>query len=968
MSSLKPVRNLAALVALALSTLSLSAAAATTLAELEQALQEYGADAAALSALSEGHPLIEALSDKQLRKHRVAVPGADAFYFASDEASVVILVSEPDVVGRYLMPSVRGADFQTLDGRPAVPGKPVPAPLVYTLTDLGWRWLEARITLSPADGAGREVTGAQVDESLIRHYLRVDPVIEPGGPDGLATLAGALKQAEPLLQRGEGVKITVAPGTYREGEIELLSYEWSEAGRNAVLVIEGEGDTPPVISGADDWSGGWEPVEGAENVYRKPWPHKFGLCEQNWESWGYLIDPRVARSEIVTVDGQIMLPSMLEQFAWVDPDGAVPLEETAESKNQPGQWKALGIKDSAKLLPGTFGVVEAEQAIYVCPPEGVDLNAAAVEVSVRPYILNIGGRNNVVLRNLAFVHTATFVGSHVMGVEVNGSNVLIEDCRFDEHGSKAFGITGEKQVGITIRRSTFNGNGWKGLSTGYRTDNVIVEDCESSYNNWRGHTGLQYGWDAAGVKAFAVDTQIGYVIRGHRAFANLTSGYWLDQSFTPRSFVDISDSYFIGNQFGAQLYLEKLAGPVEVNRNVIWNNEGIRGIDGTSWQVNLRNNILYTSSDGQAAIYLHKRGTESEYANYSKDWSMHGNLIVSGAESSPLITDDCTPEQYEEFLATLDANNNVYFGVSPGGAFPLPGGGSGGLDAFRQVTEEDVDSLWADPQFASAEEFNWEVQSSAVSEKLADLPAPLSAEDRVKLDYAVAQSSRFLSITAAAGHASGPEFEIARNVIENNWHPVDLSSVANRPLVGEDAWIGAGNALPHLEAGRHVFAGVPFDIPDPSGNALVGVALKSNKVLTTQGRTLPSSVELPIQKTTPAVYVLHGSGWIDAETAAAATYELVFEDGSTHAVAIKPFNAGVAEPNVGEWYHAFPVFDNQQTRHVSLLPYGQSPGATLYVLEIRNPEPEKTVAALRLRSEPGRNTSVIVLGVTWLAE
>ncbi|MEM1028183.1 MAG: right-handed parallel beta-helix repeat-containing protein, partial [Planctomycetota bacterium] len=704
----------------------------------------------------------------------------------------------------------------------------------------------------------------------------------------------------------------------------------------------------------------------AEGVYRKDWPHRFGLSRQTWERWGYLIDPRVARSEVVTVDGQILLPSMLERFAWVDPDGAVPLEETAESENQPGRWKPLGVREPSSLLPGTFGIVEAEGVIYVRPDEGVDLNAAAVEVSVRPFLLNIQDRKNVVLRNLAFKHAATFVDSRARAVQIMGHQVLIEDCRFDEHGSKGLGIDGEKPTGITLRRCTFNGNGWQGLSVGYRLDNYILEDCESSYNNWRGHTGLQYGWDAAGCKAFAVDGQIGLAIRGHRAFANLTSGFWLDQSFTPRSPVEIRDSYFIANQFGAQLYLEKLTGPITVQRNVIWNDVGLRGIDGTSWDVQLRDNILYTASNGHPTIYLHKRGIESEYANYSKHWTMKNNLLVSGSSASPILTDDCTPEQYVEFLETLKADGNAYFAPAVDAAFPLPEQGWSGFSAWQTATGQDAASVWVDPQFASAEDFRWDIQNSDVAGRLPNLPKPLSEEDRAKLQHALAQSQRFLSITAAAGHASGPAFELGRNAIANHWSTVDLSSLANRPLVGDDAWIGAGNALPHLEPGRHVFAGVPFDIPDADSTGQVAVALRSNRVIETDGQALSGSVSVDIDKVTPAVYILHGAGWIGAETEAAARYELVYEHGQTHSVPIRPFNNGVAEPGIGEWYHAFPVFDNNRVRHVSLQAHGQSPGATLYVFEIQNPHPERKVASVRLHSEPGRDTSVIVLGLTLL--
>ncbi len=530
------------------------------LAELRDLVHHHGGATAALDALTDDHPLTEALVGKQLRKHRVVVPGADAFYFGSDEQSVVVITADARVTGKYVLPSVRGADFVTLQGEPAPAGSVLQAPLVYTVTDLGWFWLEPRVTLTPAAGYEQPITGAQIDESAVMHRLQVQPEASPG-QGVFPTLGAAIQHAATLLQRGEGVKITVAAGTYREGSIEMWCETWPEAARRAVLIIEGQGKVPPVITGADDWSGDWSPVDGAPGVYEKPWPHRFGLSAQTWARWGYLIDPRVARSEVMTVDGRIMLPSMLDQFAWVDPDGAVPLEENAESANQPGRWESLGTKPPSALLPGTFAVVESQGKVYVHPEPDLDLAATQVELSIRPFLLSIHDRENVVLRNLRFVHAATFVGSHTRAVLLKGHNILVEDCQFDEHGSKGLGIGGEQPTRITLRRCTFNGNGWQGLSVGYRLDNYLMEDCESSYNNWRGHTGLQYGWDAAGAKAFAVDGHTGFILRGHRSFANLTSGFWLDQSFTPRSPVHITDSYFIGNQFGAAALSRKTHRP-----------------------------------------------------------------------------------------------------------------------------------------------------------------------------------------------------------------------------------------------------------------------------------------------------------------------------------------------------------------------------------------------------------------------
>ncbi|MEL7239160.1 MAG: hypothetical protein AAGK78_09875, partial [Planctomycetota bacterium] len=69
-------------------------------------------------------------------------------------------------------------------------------------------------------------------------------------------------------------------------------------------------------------------------------------------------------------------------------------------------------------------------------------------------------------------------------------------------------------------------------------------------------------------------------------------------------------------------------------------------------------------------------------------------------------------------------------------------------------------------------------------------------------------------------------------------------------------------------------------------------------------------------------------------------------------------------PVLGEWYHSFAPFDNDVARHVGLPGDKCQPGAWAYVVELKNPHPDREVKALRLTSDPTRDATAIVLGVS----
>ena len=120
-----------------------------------------------------------------------------------------------------------------------------------------------------AIAAQARVTGAVVAEAEAVEVLYVDLGAQPGG-DGrtperaLKTFRAGIAAAAARLQGGRGVRLRIAPGVYREGNVHLDARKWSKAAREAVLVVESSGEAPVVVSGSDDWSGRWRPTTRSE--------------------------------------------------------------------------------------------------------------------------------------------------------------------------------------------------------------------------------------------------------------------------------------------------------------------------------------------------------------------------------------------------------------------------------------------------------------------------------------------------------------------------------------------------------------------------------------------------------------------------------------------------------------------------------------------------------------------------------
>jgi hypothetical protein len=209
-----------------------------------------------------------------------------------------------------------------------------------------------------------------------------------------------------------------------------------------------------------------------------------------------------------------------------------------------------------------------------------------------------------------------------------------------------------------------------------------------------------------------------------------------------------------------------------------------------------------------------------------------------------------------------------------------------------------------------------------------------------------------------------------------NFAPVDLRSHVNQALTRFKSWIGLEPLL-HLKPGRTKIHGVPFNIINAkSHKGRSAIVLRS---IHARDRHLSSEVRIRVDAPVSAIYFLHGCGWVDDHTKC-AEYKMICAGGSVSSVALVPYGDGPSnlglrdqwksESNIQDWWPSFLQFDNEHARHLVVTKDGDPEiyERTLYTLEWINPNPEKRLEFIVLKSNPRVRFTLGVLAITLLKQ
>lgn len=487
------------------------------------------------------------------------------------------------------------------------------------------------------------------------------------GERPLRTIGEAAARALQRYENGLATEVVIAPGTYRE------SIELTGSSRSTRGAIAFRGSPGTVVSGSDVWSG-WRPVSGSE-LYSHPWPFDWGLSPlpEGWES-SYAGDALAAnavirRQEMIFVDGR-------------------PLRQE------------ISLED-VRSTPGSFYIAEDRNLAYVSLPEGEDVQDAVVEVAVRPTLFKATNVANVRMVNITFQHAASPIETRAASF-ANTAGIRVTRSRFIWNNWMGLGVSRSKDVSITSSLANHNGAG--GMSA-YWVDGLLLQDTETSYNNWRGSRGATLDPNqvldgnfvdfATGQKFFRLRDA---VFRRHRSVGNLTGGLWLDWDHERV----LLEGLEMRENLTHGLFVEASQGPITLRDSAFCHNE-TGFLIGNSENGTIENSLFRDNAIGQIFIAGNPSGDRpvqdretGEWVDLgTRDWTMLNNAVRTGGQQLAVGT-HLDPPNWADFVETLKSEDNLWTYDGSPAIFQIPGGDQLTLEGWRSHTGEDQTSLSAE--------------------------------------------------------------------------------------------------------------------------------------------------------------------------------------------------------------------------------------------------------------------------------
>ena len=426
--------------------------------------------------------------------------------------------------------------------------------------------------------------GASVDEARVQKTYYVDAANAEAADDDkhgsqeepFATFARACRAAADDKDRNIGVKIVLAPGVYREAA-EIRSPPKDQADSAAPLVIEAAEREQAIIDGAD--AEGWTASTWKADAPSR-WTH-------SWPFQRATPPPRPAhaaaspapagtyrRGDLLVINGNPLrqveaAADLAPGTFWLPEPPAAASAAASRSVNR----RHASATTAAVPTPSS---ASAAGTVVVQPPLDTDLAGAVIQAGRRDHGLAILNRCNVVVRGLTFQHAANPEGkggadATTAGLLLAGcSNVLVEDVLSQWNDGVGLVIYGRSAAppwtaNVTLRRVRLLHNGGSGLYASC-LQNLLVEDGETSFNNFRGEWA---GWiDPLGQGGAKLLSLHGSTWRRHRSEGNACRGLWWTGDCSDL----LVEDAVLRNNLVSGLFVENSPGPVCVRRCVIAGN------------------------------------------------------------------------------------------------------------------------------------------------------------------------------------------------------------------------------------------------------------------------------------------------------------------------------------------------------------------------------------------------------------
>ena len=585
-----------------------------------------------------------------------------------------------------------------------------------------------------------EATGAKIDESKVVHTYYVDAAGADAADDDqhgtqdspFVTLRRALDAAVRDKDAGVGAKVVLAAGIYRES-IDIAAPTSGHPDTDAPLVIEAAERGQTIIDAAD--TAGWTADtwnKFSRTAWTHPWP--FGNTPAS--------SPRDGRTHRNTAP----TPPAAEASAPLVFFNGAALRRlpSVGGLTEPSSFSL--VHDPKTGNAATLVVRRPDDAAGDDTPDNNQF-----QVGVRDHGMLVTGRHNVVVRGLLFQHAANPAGAPLAGlVFVDCANVLVEDVLSQWNDGAGLILKGSAAAPwserLTLRRVQLIHNGQVGL-VAENLKNVLAEDCETSFNNFRGEWAAlaDAQGPAAGLKVRGLH---GSTWRRHRAVANFARGLWWSWDCTDLLVEDavVRDNLFSG------LFVENCPGPTVVRGSLVAGNKLLAGTKQevsqpaavsveASPDVTLENNVV--AGNAMPQLGLRNTAERTDSTNFetgarttlrAERHAYRHNAFWGANADQPLVdlpvSDAAGKGDFAWYYGTLDSDENCFWNPAAADVFctydrttyrrpglSLPGwrtflaahAGTGG-GAGRKP---EAGSLWQDPQFMEPAEGDYRLRAQS---------------------------------------------------------------------------------------------------------------------------------------------------------------------------------------------------------------------------------------------------------------
>ena len=623
---------------------------------------------------------------------------------------------------------------------------------------LGFCWCEAAVASPPPQAA----TGATVDESRIQKTYYVDAANAEAADDDkhgsqeepFATFARACRAAADDKDRNVGVKIVLASGVYREAA-EIRPPPKDQADTDAPLVIEAVEREQAIIDGAD--AEGWTASTWKTDAplhWTHPWPFQRAAPPRPTHTAATPAPTGTyRRGNLLVVNGNPL--RQVEAAADLAP-GTFWLPELPAAPAAGG--RAASRRHASAAATPVPNSTSATGTVVVQPPADTDLAGAVIQAGRRDHGLAILNRRNVVVRGLTFQHAANPEGkggadATTAGLLLAGcSNVLVEDVLSqwnDGVGLVIYGRTAAPPwtADVTLRRVRLLHNGGSGLYAAC-LKNLLVEDGETSFNNFRGEWA---GWiDPLGQGGAKLLSLHGSTWRRHRSEGNACRGLW----WTGDCADLLVEDGVLRNNLVSGLFIEDSPGPVRVRRCVIAGNRTPPGVrDEAAYpaavsvaatpDVTLESNIIAGNAMPQLNLWNDTESTGvSNFETKTRPvlratGHTYRHNVFCGYDAGQVmcdlpVSDRAGKGDFGFYFGTLDSDENLFWNPALLEAFCTydrtsyrrPGLAFTGWQTFLlahanaadgggEVRKPEARSLWQDPLFANGAEGDFQLREGS---------------------------------------------------------------------------------------------------------------------------------------------------------------------------------------------------------------------------------------------------------------